>query len=284
MNKIQILILCSFLLTSSIVISQETVQSLNDVTSLKQQPSLLTEESHTVFAEYATTTWCPNCPVASSALYELSQTTTQPFTYVTLVTDVNKNARERSRNGYYNVAIPSVYFDGGYKHLIGSGGTTSATMEIYSDLIDDSLLRKNIKDVLLQTQATWQGNAELNIQVTITNNELLPYIGFVKTYVTEIESRWEDYAGDPYHYALLDFAIETPIILFPKQTRTLTANWDGKQNHNGLSFPDITQDNILISSAVFHFVPYLKKGYETDQFTQRYFGFYADQSDSTFPE
>ncbi|MFO8078270.1 MAG: hypothetical protein R6U21_06490 [Thermoplasmatota archaeon] len=284
MKKIGIIILCLILMSVTLAGSQNIVQQTNNQLKETQNTSLLTNEDHTVFAEYATTTWCPNCPDASAALYGLYQSTTQPFVYVTLVSDKNENAKQRSWYGYQNVAIPSVYFDGGYQNFIGSAGSISATKNEYQHLLQESNNREKIKDISVQTSATWNGDAEISVQVHITNHESVPYIGILKTYITEIISRWNDYSQEPYHYGFLDFAINQPILLMPQKTKTLTAQWDGKEDHNGISFPDLLQNNTMIATSVSHIIPHYHKGYETSQFTQHYFGFYVDQADSCIPE
>ncbi len=280
MKKIVIISICFIILFSSVAFSQQTETQLKKEIDQNITSRPLDKSTHTVFAEYATTTWCPNCPLASNAIYEVYQETTDPFTYVTLVSDVNKNANQRSRSGFFNVAIPSVYFDGGYNNLVGTLGTLEDTKDSYQNLIQDCLDRVTIKDIDLLTEATWEGNAEISFEITITNNRILPYIGTLRTYISEIESRWKDYSNESYHHAMLDFAVNQPVFLLPKQTKTITARWDGKEDHNGLQFPDIHKDNIMISSAVFHIIPHYRIGYDSPQFTQRYIGFFADQADS----
>ena len=263
----------------SVVSSQQSLQKNSIMSNQNNGENISIFQGHNVFAEYVTATTCYMCPPASTALHDLDQSSTQPFSYVTLVFDVNKNAQNRGWYGYKTVAVPTVYFDGGFLNFVGKAETVNATMDEYQNLIEESNTRQTIKDITLQTTATWNGDAEISIQITITNNEQLPYIGFFKTYVAEITSRWNDFSGNPYHNAFLDFAINRPIVLLPKQTKTITAQWDGKENHNGISFPDITQNNTMITSAVFHILPHMETGYITPQFTQKYVGFYADQSD-----
>jgi hypothetical protein len=262
---------------------------MKNISSIEQYPLIpktsLTEFTHTVFAEYATTTWCPNCPYASEALYNIYETGSYPFNYVTLISDMNPNAKDRSWFGYFNVVIPSVYFDGGFDFFIGKAGSVNATSEAYADIIEESGLRTDAKNIDLETVVSWNGNAQMTIDITVTNNENSFYVGFIKSYVTEIQSRWKDFSGKPYHFGFLDFALNKPIIIGPQESKTITVQWDGNEDHNGLTFGDIEQDNIMVQSAVFHWVPHLTKGYdELPDYTQRFLGFYADESCAAFPK
>ena len=285
MKKKWTIVLIMMLIVSFIGVSQAVENIPSSQKSFSNKQTTLSGFTHTVFAEYAATTWCPNCPIAAAAIYKVDAEESNPFSYVTLVVDTNPNARNRSWFGYFNMVIPSVYFDGGFKYIIGREETVNETADAYFDLIEEIGMRTDIKNIDLETAVSWEGNAEMSIAVTVTNNEDSFYLGFIKSYVTEIESRWIDYSGSPYHYAFLDFAINNFIFLKPHETKTITVQWDGKENHDGLTFEDISQDNILVQSAVFQWIPHLTKGYdELPQYTQRYLGFYLDQADGAIPE
>lgn len=269
----------SFTISQSVPITGVMEQS-------KASPQdILTDFTHTVFAEYATTTWCPNCPTASEALFKVYETGSYPFYFVSLVSDMNPNARNRTWYGYFNVVIPSVYFDGGYDFYIGHEGSVNATAAVYSGMIEEEASRTDVNDIDVETTVTWNGNAAMTIVITITNNEQRPYLGVLKSYVTEIESRWHNSEGNPYHFGFLDFAFNKPIFLGSQASKTITVQWDGNTDHDGLVFGDITKDNILVQTAVFHWIPHLTKGYdELPEFTQRFLGFFLDQSTAAFPQ
>jgi hypothetical protein len=71
-----------------------------------------------IVAEYGTATWCHYCPFAHEALKNIYAGQWHPFYYVSLVCDVNTHADARANElglgGY-----PTVYFDGGYKSVVG---------------------------------------------------------------------------------------------------------------------------------------------------------------------
>ncbi|HEC89545.1 MAG TPA: thioredoxin family protein, partial [Thermoplasmatales archaeon] len=90
--------------------------------------------THTVFAEYVTATWCPACPVASQALYNLYEVGETQFYFVSIVYDVNPVAKERSKQ-FFTVAVPTTYFDGGDKNMVGNvGGNVDMTANAYKSI------------------------------------------------------------------------------------------------------------------------------------------------------
>lgn len=281
MKKNYTIIILIIMMITSIPLINATEQ--NSKTSFSIPSINITTSEQTIFAEYAATSWCPNCPTASSALYDIIQNSDLPFQYVSLVSDLNPIARNRSWLGYYNVAIPSVYFDGGFQNLVGSASTVPSTITAYEDLINDCINRDTRRNIIIETEANWEGNAEIDFTITVTNNDQSFYIGILRSYVTEINSRWNDYSGESFHYAVLDMPIRSIVFLAPQQSKTFTEQWDGKVDYSGLTFEDITQDNIMIQSAIYHWKPSLHTGYESSDYTQRYMGFYVDQSDSAIP-
>jgi len=239
--------------------------------------------SHTVFAEYATTTWCPACPTASEAIYDLYQEGDIPFYYVSLISDMNEVAKQRSR-WFFTKVIPSVYIDGGELNYFGNAGTIEDTESDYRNLIQESSSRVTNRQIDLNADVTWEGNAVLTVTIDITNAGSSFYLGMVRSYVTEIESRWNDQQGNPYHFGFLDFAINRPIFLSPQKTTTITARWDGKEDSGGQTFSDITADNLMVITAVSHWLPHLEDGYQDPpDIHQKYLAFTVDETIGTPP-
>jgi len=248
----------------------------------------LTEEfTHTVFAEDCTATWCPNCPIASEALYNIYQSGDYPFYYVELVNDMSPIGKERNRDysfGIYKIyAFPTVYFDGGDTNFIGRKSTVPLTEAEYRTLIGQEGIRTPKQPITMESFVTWDGNAKITVIVNITNEGKLPYLGKIRSYVTEIESRWEDSTGKPYHFALLDYAINRFVLLIPKKTKTITGNFDGAANHGNQTYPDITSDNIMVISTISNWIPHYRLGYNSDPYLQRYFAFFVDQTTAATP-
>ncbi len=237
--------------------------------------------THTVLAEECTATWCPNCPFAAEALYNIYQSGDYPFYYVALVNDMNTIANERNREysfGFVKVfAFPTIYVDGGDTNFVGRESTVALTEAQYRSLIEQEGARTPKQPINMTSSVTWDGDAKLTVTITIKNEGNLPYIGKCRSYVTEIVSRWDDNSGDPYHFALLDYAVNKYVILMPKVTKTIIGTFDGKANHGNETYGDITQDNIMVISAIFNWQPHYRTGYQSDPYSQKYFAHYVDQ-------
>jgi len=229
--------------------------------------------THTVFAEYGTTTGCGHCPPASAALYSIYQSEDYPFYYVSLVADKN-TAAARRLGALSAIAVPVVYFDGGEVNVVGDVGES-----VYRSTIQDMGAREVKQPLDMNTSVSWDGNAQLTVKVTIKNNGNFFYLGILRSYVTEIESRWRDAQSNPYHFGFIDFAFNRPILLFPGGERTFTKKWDGTKDHGGETFEDITEDNIMVLSSISHWIPQKRTGYED----ATYYAFIVDQASGAAP-
>lgn len=247
----------------------------------------LNDFTHTVFAEEGTATWCPNCPFAAEALYSIYQSGDYPFYYVALVHDMNELAKDRLLdyviNIYKLIAFPTVYFDGGDQNMVGRGSTVPATEAAYREIIEEIGIRDVRQPIDLETSVTWLGNAKITVSVNITNNGNFFYFGKLRSYVTEIESRWNDNNGNPYHFAFLDFAFNRPVLLIPGKTKTFSVEWDGAADHGGQTYGDITENNIMVISTISHWIPHYRTAYESEDYLQKYFAFYVDQTSAATP-
>ena len=207
--------------------------------------------THTVFVEYATLTTCPPCIKANSQLYSIYDSGDLDFCYVTLVSD-RGNINVRLRLGELGVvAVPDVYFDGGYKRV--SGG--QANEYPYRNAIT-LCGERDVPDIDVDVNAEWKSKAIIKITVTVQNNEPTKYNGKLRVYITEKESRWDDYGGNPYHFGVLDIPIDRNLAVVSQQqsqpmslgdTYTFTKTWYGALH----GFGDITKENTLIIAAVF---------------------------------
>ena len=261
-----------------------TVQAISF--SINYDP-LTVEFTHNVFAEDTTATWCSNCPTAAEALYNIYQSGDYPFYFVSLVDDKSPIGKERNRDYSFGIikiyAFPTVYFDGGDTNFIGRKSTVPLTEAEYRTLIEQEGIRTPRQPITMESFVTWEGDAKITVIVNITNEGKLPYFGKIRSYVTEIESRWNDYSGDPYHFALLDYAVNKIVLLIPKKTKTITGNFDGAANHGNQTYPDITSDNIMVISTISNWIPHYRLGYDSDPYLQRYFAFFVDQTTAAMP-
>lgn len=210
--------------------------------------SPMQEITHTVFVEYGTMTTCPPCVIASAQLYSIYNAGDLDFYYTSLVWDEgNMNVRGRLA-ALGVVAVPDVFFDGGYKRIGGSQGSELP----YRSAITESGER-DVPDIDISLDVTWLGGGKLKIEIIVVNNEVEEFNGRIRTYIIEKESRWNDYNGNPYHYAALDIPIDKSLAVVRTRARpigetyTISKTWRG----NLLGFGDITQENTMVIAAVF---------------------------------
>jgi len=222
---------------------------LTNKTEVKTPMSISNEDfTHTVFVEYGTMTTCPPCVTASSQLYSIYGSGDLDFYYVSLVSDEsNYNVRGRLQE-LGVVSVPDVYFDGGYKKILGSQSNENP----YRTAITQSGERE-VPDIDIDVDVSWLGGGNLKIAVTVTTNEVEEFSGHIRTYVVEKESRWNDNGGNPYHYAALDIPIDRSLAVSKSQPGqlgeeyTFTKTWFGSI----FGFGDITQENIIVIASVF---------------------------------
>ena len=201
--------------------------------------------NHTVTVEYASLTTCGPCVTASRQLYDIYSSGDLDFNYVTLVGDVgiyNANIRINELGVH---SVPDVYFDGGYKRILGA--QTSETP--YRTAIMQSGERE-VADIDIDVDVVLKTAGTLKITVTVYNNEPEEYNGRLITYIVEKESRWDDNGGNPYHFAVLDIPIDSPVVMSKgqtKETHTFSKTWYGFLH----GFDDITKDNIEVIATVF---------------------------------
>lgn len=279
MKKIIILLVAAVLFISPFVAA--STMTVSDTTQpLITMPSTTSEFTHSVFIEEGTTTWCPNCPNAAEALYSLYESGEYPFYFVALVIDKNPLAQDRFWGHYRGKAIPTIFFDGGLNQTVGSGTTPEQTELLYRPYIEGAGER-TVHSIELNTSVIGHDDATLDITITVTNTGSKPYFGYVRSYVTEILSRWINNDGDPYHFGFLDYAIKKIVFLGPQKSRTYTMTWDGAANHGNLTFPDIVDDNIMVITSVANWQPHLVGAVE---YIGTHFAFYVDETTGALVE
>jgi hypothetical protein len=279
MKKIMILLVAAVLFISPFL-AASTMTNSEKIQSQETMTSPTSEFTHSVFIEEGTTTWCPSCPNAAEALYSLYNNSEYPFYFVALVSNQNPIAQNRFWGHYRGTAIPTIFLDGGFNQTVGSGSTPQQTEQIYRPIIEEAGARA-VHPLELTSSVTGHGDASLDITVTVKNTGSKPYLGYVRSYVTEIISRWINYHGDPYHFGFLDYAIKKVVFLGPQKSRTFTMTWDGTSQHGNLTFPDIADNNIMIITTVAHWQPHL---IAKSDYVGTHFAFYIDQTTGAIVE
>jgi glutaredoxin len=204
--------------------------------------------THTVFVEYATLTTCGPCVTASSQLYSIYNAGDLDFNYVSLVSDeATSNIRNRLQD-LGVIAVPRVFFDGGYKDISGA----KPDEQPYRTAITQSGER-TVPDIDITPSATLKSSGTIKIEVTVVNNEVEEYNGILRVFVVEKESRWNDNGGNPYHYAALDIAIDRSLALSGSNVKPLGDTYTFSKTWLGAlyGFSDITADNIIIIAALY---------------------------------
>jgi len=216
--------------------------------------------THAVFAEEFTATWCVYCPSAAENLMKVYEDVpNEPyyedqFFFVALITDVNDKADDRMGDFPDVTGYPTVIFDGNDEKVSGGQSDTSN----YEQAIDTTGQRDDT-DISLEIQMDHLGADKLDVTVSVTWNEDATlgnptFDGFLRAYIVEKISRYDNYDGDPYHFGFLDYAFEQSVELNPHEELELTTVWTGgdHEDANGDDFSDIDYENINIFVAFFN--------------------------------
>ena len=233
------------------------------LSAVKPSPSAeLPEEdfTHVVFAEEFTATWCVYCPSAAENLMKIyDDLPDEPyyhdkFFFVALITDVNDKAEERMEDYPDVTGYPTVIFDGNDEKVSGGQSDTSN----YEQAIDNCGQREDT-DISLEIEMESLGADQLGVNVAMTWNEDATlgnptFNGYVRAYIVEKVSRYNNYDGDPYHFGFLDYAFDESVELDPHEQKQLTTIWTGgdHEDKNGDDFSDIDYENINIFVAFFN--------------------------------
>ena len=219
--------------------------------------------THAVIGEEFTTTWCVYCPSAAENLNKVWQPKSQfpddpyyhdQFFFVALITDKNDKADDRTGDYPDFAGYPTVYFDGGDEKVEGGQSDTSN----YEEAIDSSGGRSDT-DISLRIAMQHLGDDRIGVQVYIIWNEDAgfgnpTFNGYIRAYIVEPVSRYDNYDGNPYHFGFLDYAFDQQVELDPHEEVVLETIWIGG-NHSdsdGNDFSDISYNNLNIFVSFFN--------------------------------
>lgn len=232
----------------------------------------LADFTHTVFVEELTGSWCQYCPSAANTLNSIYDSQDYPFYFIALIEDKVQKANDRCTDDYNVGGYPTVHFDGGYESVVGGQSDESN----YRDAIE-SCGNRVVPDLTVEVTATDLGSATLEISVKITNMGNEEYGGHLRTYISEIVSRYIMYDGNPYHYGFLDYAFDEDILIPAQEVWEDIVTWVGADHSDlaGDDFGDINPNNIMVMAAVFNEDPNPKV--QPDVF----FAYYSDEMAAT---
>ena len=211
------------------------------------EPPATFESNHTVLIEYVGQTTCGYCPTASNQLSSIYAAGDLDFYYVSMIVDINRRVYPRVQE-LGVTGTPDVYFDGGYRNIIGAQGDEQP----YRNAITQSGERE-VPDIDIDVDVQLMGGGTLKISVTVTNNEAEEYGGHLRVYIVEPEARWEYVGGGDIHYGVLDIPIDRSLAMPQGQIRPLGDTYTFSKTWFGFlyGFGDITQDNIMVIATVF---------------------------------
>jgi len=205
------------------------------------------ENQDVVLAEFGTSKHCEYCKYAHTALKNIySENDPAIFEYITLIWE-QLPAAQRLGTDYNLDVFPTVFFDGGYTVEVGASSTNAAKSEYETTI--ETCKERDVSDVDLDLSVDWVNDEELNIFVSVKNNEINLYQGYIRIYVLEkISTLWFDKFDNPYTNVFLYYALNMDINIDSDDTWTDTINWDGKQyNINYL-----TRENTKVVAAVYN--------------------------------
>jgi thiol-disulfide isomerase/thioredoxin len=226
--------------------------------------------THTVLVEVGTATWCPSCPASNSAWHTIYESGNYDFEYTELVYD--KNAKASQRFSEFNPKyVPTSYWDGGqYTYP----GTSTGTFYSYLGLSGS----RTVPDLVASLDVAWLGSAKMEITYSVLNNEATSYPGKLRIYVVEfVSTLWNDYNGNPYNHAFLDFAVNQVINIPAGDTLSNTVTWNGAT----AGYPNVKQDNLQVILAVFGNTPH--QSYSDPPSGNPFSAYYSDECIAAVP-
>jgi len=242
-----------------------------DLKTTNEDNSGKADYTHTVFVEVGTATWCPSCPASNTAWHSIYESGGYNFEYTEMVIDKNTvaNTRMNQFNLYW---VPTSYFDGGQ---FVYPGTSIPTFQ--NNL--NSCGSRVVPDLVADLNATWLGSAQIQVDLSITNNDASDYGGHLRVYIIEFQStKWKDYNGNWYYHAFLDFAFNQAINIPAGGTHTDSTIWDGAAH----GYPDISSENIQVILAVFNDEQH--QGYSDPPSGAPFWAYYVDETIAATPQ
>jgi len=188
------------------------------------------EYTHTVFLGVGTSQICKPCHEWNEIIQEAYISGLYDFEYVEMIEFdhqgkiLNKKANEWSK--YYEIeSFPTSIFDGDFTRVVGNYS------EELSDAFDSSGNRE-VADIASNITLSWLGDAKIQVNITIKNNEDTQYNGYVRAFISEITSRYDTYYGDPYHFGFLDYALDENISIDAGEEYFDSIIWNGNEHED----------------------------------------------------
>ena len=175
---------------------------------------------HTVFVEESTRQNCRYCPDVGAILETLESTHNYRFYYVSMIVD-NSKAAEYLSLTYNRMGDPTVFIDGGYRVIYGSlHPETNFTTAI------QAAENRDVPQIQVTVTAEYKNTTKtIATTVLVQNAEQYTYTGRLRVYLTEIiSSQYNDYNGQKYQNAFINFIINEDISVPYTNKKTFSAN------------------------------------------------------------
>jgi hypothetical protein len=205
--------------------------------------------THTVLVEVATAQSCKPCHYWSETIQDIYETGDYDFQYVEMIVfdhnDDILNDDAADWFSYYGAgSVPKNIMDGDYRQI----GNKSETFIEYLNECGN----RAVADISASMTVLWLGNATIQVDIFIKNNEASDYNGHIRASITENISRYNTNNGEPYHFGFLDFAFDMDIAITAGGTYTDSMTWNGNEHQDNLgnNFGDISSDNIQVIMGV----------------------------------
>ena len=154
--------------------------------------------THTVFIEVATAQFCGPCHYWNQNVHNYYKSGNYNFEYVDMIvcgSDGFDDVLNLDALAWYNLygldGFPTSIFDGDYQRVFGNQP---------SQLIGvlDTCGYRQVADITASMTVTWLGDATIEVEIVIQNNEATQYNGYIRACVTEIISRYYTANDEPY--------------------------------------------------------------------------------------
>ena len=205
--------------------------------------------THTVLVEVATSQNCKPCHYWNQNIYDIYDSGDYDFQYVEMVVfDYNGELLNDDATDWYAFydggSVPKNIMDGDHRRI----GNNSETFIEYLNECGN----RAAADIFASMTVLWLGDATIQVDIYIKNNEATQYNGHIRADITEIVSRYNTYYNEPYHFGFLGFVFDIDIEIAPDGAYTDSSTWNGNehQDNHGNDFGDIDPENIQVIMGV----------------------------------
>jgi hypothetical protein len=187
-----------------------------------------------VLVELFVTTSCTSCPTAEDTLSSMYDQGTYNFSFVSMIVDMNQAAYVRA-NSFGISGVPTSILDGGVRAQVGAKSAFTYANDI------NYAARMFSSNLTITSGFQTSGN-QLNLSITVLNNNQSSFSGTVFVYVVEPESRYLASNGHSIPYGFLGYALEANVNIPGSNEWSSYPQWTGT---------NINPDNIAVVIAVF---------------------------------